>query len=394
MVAVRLTRFRKFGRSQRGIPMSLLVVALMQSVTTELRAEDGPARSEARAHFQRGLGLVQEGELREAVDAFETAYRISPHYAVLYNLGQAYASQGRSADAVRTLDRFLADGGEQIPPGRRVEAMATVARERAQLAQVEITTTPVDAEVFVNGRRLDVRLVEPIQLEPGEHVIVARMEGYLALVRTIEVGKGEAAKVHLEMERRPGPARTAWQGRIGIDCSIPGVSIWIDGVPRGVTPVRESFTVPAGVHAVKLKRPGFAALNARVEVQSGRLTTQECTLGPNDGVRHPRTEGEATRPGRKWAIAIAAGGALLGGAASAVYVWNNERYDDWRKAQARFDADVTGRMPPSDIATRSSTLTARAVRIQRADDLALGLALASGGAFVTAGALWLADWLD
>src|SRR5689334_19745800 len=71
----------------------------------------GSARAEtpvdtARAHFERGYALAQQGAFEPAVAEFELAYAASPHFSVLFNLGQAYGASGRAVQAERTLLRY------------------------------------------------------------------------------------------------------------------------------------------------------------------------------------------------------------------------------------------------------------------------------------------------
>src|SRR5688572_25093243 len=113
----------------RLVPFLALLLVLASFSGPSL-AEADASKTEARRHFQMGLALVTKGDFLSAVDAFESAYETSPHYAVLYNLGQAYAALGRSDQALRTFERFLEDGGESIDPSRRGQVQSIIARER------------------------------------------------------------------------------------------------------------------------------------------------------------------------------------------------------------------------------------------------------------------------
>jgi len=86
------------------------------------------AKARAAAHFERGLTLVKNGEIAAAVGAFEEAYQTSPHYSVLYNLGQAYVALGKPAQAVHALQRYLREGGERIDAARRHQVQELAVR--------------------------------------------------------------------------------------------------------------------------------------------------------------------------------------------------------------------------------------------------------------------------
>jgi tetratricopeptide (TPR) repeat protein len=63
----------------------------------------------AVAEFQRGLSLVDEGEMEEAVEAFGLAYEHAPDWAdPLYNRGVVQATLGLRALAIADLQEYLA----------------------------------------------------------------------------------------------------------------------------------------------------------------------------------------------------------------------------------------------------------------------------------------------
>ena len=50
------------------------------------------------------VGIASRGNYGQALEEFLAAYRISPHFAVLYNIGQAHIALGQPADAVAALE--------------------------------------------------------------------------------------------------------------------------------------------------------------------------------------------------------------------------------------------------------------------------------------------------
>lgn len=86
-------------------------------------------RREAKERFDRGLVMYREGDLQLALLQFERAHELVPIYRVLYNIAQVQQQLRMYARAVVTLERYLRDGGEDIPPERR----AAVERDLASL---------------------------------------------------------------------------------------------------------------------------------------------------------------------------------------------------------------------------------------------------------------------
>jgi len=92
-------------------------------------------QAEARARFELGHTLYQQGRFVEAAVEFQRAHELSSRPGLLYNLYLAYRDAGRTADAASHLRRYLAEEAE-IPNRRmlvtRLQVLESqVARERA-----------------------------------------------------------------------------------------------------------------------------------------------------------------------------------------------------------------------------------------------------------------------
>src|SRR5258708_26663650 len=90
----------------------------------------GQGRSEANEHFEKGVAAFRAKRLLDAVAEFEQAYRISPAYQVLYNIGMVDVALDRHADACRALTSYLADGGSAIFADRKAGIEAELERQR------------------------------------------------------------------------------------------------------------------------------------------------------------------------------------------------------------------------------------------------------------------------
>lgn len=88
----------------------------------------------ARAHHAQAVAQHDAGNDAAALLEFERAYALSPAYQLLFNLGQLEHRLGRTANARRYLQRYLAHGGPCIAPERRarVEAQLELLSDPAQ----------------------------------------------------------------------------------------------------------------------------------------------------------------------------------------------------------------------------------------------------------------------
>jgi tetratricopeptide (TPR) repeat protein len=168
------------------------------------------AGEEASNHFKRGLQLFDDGEYTLALVEFERAYQLAPNYRALYNIALVDMQLGRYADASRTLEQYLHDGGDGVPPARRIEVTKTLNDLKIRTATIEISMNVQGAEVTLDGKPLDTaRLHGPTVIDAGEHTLRATAPGYLATDKTLTLAGGDKAAVRLELRAFNQPQKPA-----------------------------------------------------------------------------------------------------------------------------------------------------------------------------------------
>jgi len=113
---------------------TLLTTLVSTGLGRVCRADETP-REAAAAHYARGVELANQGAYQAALEQFNDAYAISPHFAVLYNIGQAQIALGHPLEAIAALSKYLRDGAEQVPPSRRQQVQAQLSLLDARIAE-------------------------------------------------------------------------------------------------------------------------------------------------------------------------------------------------------------------------------------------------------------------
>lgn len=162
--------------------------------------------AEGRAHFSRGVEYYKDGDFRNAMVEFKRAYEFAPNYKILYNLGQTGQELQDYAFALKSLEQYLTDGGNEIRADRRAEVSATVRKLKLRVAEVTVNTTTPDADVFVDdvpaGRT---PLSSPLVVSAGHRKITVS-KGSMNATRVVDVAGGERAEISLELTERAAPA--------------------------------------------------------------------------------------------------------------------------------------------------------------------------------------------
>jgi len=305
------------------------------------------AREAAAADYARGIVLANDGLYEAALEQFDSAYTKSPHFAVLYNIGQAQIALGHPLEAIAALTKYLRDGADQVPLGRREQVQAQLGLLEARIAELTIITDTPRAVIRVDGREVGrAPLFQPIRLAAGPHAISATTPAGGEVTRTVLLGEGERQRLELALAgaapaRKPGPA-----------------------VPAAPPPVPAS-SPPAPAPPVSL----------------GPISSPPASS--------PLPTPAARGPFLRWAAyALGAAGLAAEGAALGVYLWNRDGYHDWQAGNTAL-ASTT----PGSAAYRKQALTNNdlASTLTSANHAVLGLAIGGGAALAGAVTMFLFD---
>jgi hypothetical protein len=199
-------------------------------------------KEEAAQHFAQGMDLVADGRVKQALDEFQRAYSLLPHYAVLYNIGQAHSDLGQPLQALKAFRRYLEDGQEQISARRRAHVEQKLAELEASVAEVTVRSSASDARVHIDGALVgQLPLKQPIRVNPGVHRVKVYAAERDPAIKTVSVAPGEHAQVMLDPPPRPSKIQTRLLGNPTTDRSVTrdqGLQTRLPGSPttnRSVT---------------------------------------------------------------------------------------------------------------------------------------------------------------
>ena len=162
------------------------------------RAAAGDPREQAAAHYARGIDLAKQGLYEAALEQFNQAYATSPHFAVLYNIGQAQIALGRPLAAIEALATYLRDGAEKVPLSRREQVQAQIALLEAKLGELTISTERPGVAIRVDDRDIGrTPLYQPIRLAAGTHTITATPPDGAQITRVVTLAEAERRRLEL-----------------------------------------------------------------------------------------------------------------------------------------------------------------------------------------------------
>ena len=214
-------------------------------------SQETAATEDAAVHFQKGVELFDEGEFEAALAEFHWAYSMKPHFAVLYNIAQCYYATGRHEKALEYFDRYVGDGGDQIPKKRLDEVKASIAHLLEILTELQIDTKPSGAKVKLDGKVIgSTPFVEPVHAPAGPHTIEVSLPGYMVVQEDVILTGGQSfdRSYELTVDER--------EGTLTVTSPTPKARVFVDGREMGPVPWTGKLIV--GEHVVTVKAPGYS----------------------------------------------------------------------------------------------------------------------------------------
>ena len=267
----------------RRIPFAALLLGLAVAAparaappASAVTVRDGLA-VDARAKFDEGSQLYKAARYAEARDAFFASYATSGDARILYNVAVCEKALGRYASAIALLKKSLATTDRVLPAEYTQRAAETVATLSRYVAFVTVESS-IDGCVFtVDGEPI---VESPTPLDAGTHTIVASKAGYDPASATVIVKGGDAPRVVLapKSSTKPGVAKITCVG-------VARCEVRVGDEVLGQAPV--SFSRGPGSYLVRANVDGRSWSEQKVEIQNGR-TVEIALVGRAPPLAHLR----------------------------------------------------------------------------------------------------------
>lgn len=166
-------------------------------------------QDEARARFERGVELFDEHEYERSLLEFERAYTLAHGYRVLYNIAQVNVALGRYASAVKSLNRYLAEGAAEIAPARVEDVQRQLGEARSRTANLHVRVDTEGADISLDDHPLATSPMDSSELvDSGQHRILVRKRGFYEVARVVRLAGGDSVDVDVQLEAMALAERT------------------------------------------------------------------------------------------------------------------------------------------------------------------------------------------
>ncbi len=235
---------------RRAARWGALAAPLVLVASVSAYAADDRATREAEARFAEGLTAVKSKDYESARLSFAQAYAVLQRPLILWNLALSEEKSGHTIDAIghfRQVTRDMPGASEGNGAQKHLDALV------AQMGRIDVQA-PAGATFTLDGGDVagSAPLVDPIDVQPGHHVIEARFAHGGTKASPVDALAGQIAHVSLvpadapvvvpaSVPVAPAPAATEAQAadvatsdRAQSSRSVPGAKIAMTVVLGGV----------------------------------------------------------------------------------------------------------------------------------------------------------------
>jgi len=178
-------------------PLALAILPLVVAAAPALAAAAEPAAAEvdsrtleAKARFKQGVELYRQGKWGEAVEEFETAYRLKPHGVVRFNIAQCYEKLGQVAQALKSYHLYLREVPQAEDRAAVEASISTLERSLSErgLQQLLVFSEPPGAELAVDAQPQG-RTPWSGELPLGSHRLTLAQPGFDGVSQEVQLGQ-------------------------------------------------------------------------------------------------------------------------------------------------------------------------------------------------------------
>jgi len=166
-------------------------------------AQPAPSNKvDAKSLMQSGLKLFEAKDYLGALAVFRDAYERFPSGKILINIGTTLKELGRDAEAANAYQAYL--DAPDAETAKRAQIEGIVAEIDKTVGRLEVTVTPADAEVQINGGDwLPTAKAKRHRVTPGSFTVNARKAKFQSEAKQAQVTAGEIATISLTLVALP-----------------------------------------------------------------------------------------------------------------------------------------------------------------------------------------------
>ncbi len=229
----------------------------------------------AKAEYEAGKILFQDGDHKNALVKFQHAYELSNDARLQWNIGACEKNLRHYTRVLAALEKYQKDGGALLTEQDKQDAVDLTATVRTLVSSLKVTVNEPGAEVFVDDEKIGTTpLPGPVMIDVGTRKIRVSKPGFKEFVKVEAVAGAGDVSVTADL------AVEIHQGRLVVEAGAKD-AIYVDGKAVGIG--KWEGTLPSGGHSLRVTAPGMIAYQSEVTIQDDKLRRLPISLEEQKG---------------------------------------------------------------------------------------------------------------
>ena len=227
---------------------------------------------QAKAEYEAGKILYQDGDHKNALVKFQHAYEVSSDARLQWNIAACEKNLRHYTRVLAALEKYQKEGGALLTDQDKQDATDLTATVRTLVSSLKVTVNEPGADVFVDDEKIGTTpLPGPVMIDVGSRKIRVSKPGFKEFTRVEAIAGAGDVSVTAEL------AREIHQGHLVVEAG-PKDAIFVDGKPVGVG--KWEAVLPSGGHSLRITAPGMIAYQSEVNITDDSNRRLPITLQP------------------------------------------------------------------------------------------------------------------
>lgn len=229
----------------------------------------------AKAEYEAGKILYQDGDHANALLKFQRAYDLSNDPRLLWNVAACEKNLRHYTRVLAAVEKYQKEGGALLTDQDRQDAEELTATVRTLVSTLRLTIDEPGAEVYVDGEKIgETPLAAAPLVDVGTRKIRVVKPGFKDFEQVEQVAGATEVKITVKLEK------DIHEGRLIVEAA-PADAIAVDGKLMGTG--RWDGVLPSGGHVLKVSAPKKITYQSEVLIQDGVTRRVPITLQAEKG---------------------------------------------------------------------------------------------------------------
>jgi hypothetical protein len=229
----------------------------------------------AKAEYEAGRILYQDGDFASALVKFERALELSKDKRLLWNVAVCEKNLRRYARVLKKLEEYKQLGPSQLTEQDFKDAAELEEAVKAFVSRVTFKVDQEGADVLVDEVVVgQTPLAGPVLVDVGERKFKVTKPGYVPFAQQQQIAGATDITIDVAL------AVEVHEGRLVVEAG-PNDTIFIDG--NRMANRRWEGQLPSGPHTLRVTADGMLSYQSEVVIEDGQVRRIPVKLEPTDG---------------------------------------------------------------------------------------------------------------